>query len=286
MRAEKIAFGLSAVLVALHFFYPAVVQSISPWILGLGLIFPGIPHGAVDHWLRLKQPHLAKTGLTSFFVLYIMAMLVVVGIWWLSPLAGLSSFILYSAWHFGETDLRDWHSYQPKLAWIWGLGVLLTLLFTHFNEFESYLNVYEIGLGQQAQLWHYCGLALGLILLALGIFQANSSSFKPKSYTALTIALGAFLPLLLAFALYFVAGHSFRGWRHLQRETKGGFKALFIKSLPFSLLAFVFLAVGVGAAHYFNWLDKNYWPILFIFVASLSAPHVWLMHGFYRGKQM
>jgi Brp/Blh family beta-carotene 15,15'-monooxygenase len=286
VRTEKIAILLCIVLVILQFIFPAAVQIASPWLLALGLVFPGIPHGAVDHWLRLKQPQLARTNLLQFFGLYVFCMLSIAGLWWLSSLAGLVSFIIYSAWHFGETDLRDWQGYQPKLAWSWGLGVLLTLLFSHFKEFETYLIAYQINLGTTASSLQIIGLLAGFSLMALSLFLSTKKAFKNMAWCAAAIAISTFLPLLLAFAVYFIAGHSLRGWRHLQAETTGGFTSLLKMAMPFSVLAFVFLGLSLGLAYNYNWLDSNFWPLTFVFVAALSAPHVWLMHGFYTEKKL
>ena len=284
MRTEIYSLALTLVFVGLHFWLPDLVQDLSPWFLAVGLIFPGIPHGAVDHWVRLKNVQWFSKAMALFFAQYILVMLLVAGLWWLSPALGLLSFIGYSAWHFGETDLRDWQQYSPRLSWFWGSGVLLTLLFSHPAEFAYYLKIY--GLNPMGYWWQP-GLASGLIALALALFMSRDTSFRPMALTALVVALGSFLPLLLAFALYFIVGHSFRGWRHLQAQTPGGFSALLKMALPFSLLAFVFLGVAIGLGAWFSADGLEFWPWLFVFVAALSAPHVWVMHGFYqKGQQV
>jgi Brp/Blh family beta-carotene 15,15'-monooxygenase len=281
MPIERYSLFFCLAFVGLHWAAPAWVQTISPWFLAVGLIFPGIPHGAVDHWVRLKEVNPKSKRFWRFTSGYLAVMALIFGLWWLSPALGLLNFIAYSAWHFGETDLRDWHQYHPLKSWAWGLGVLLTILFSHFTEFSGYLQAYQIELAYP-KLWQWAGLTAGVLGMATSLFTVNRLAFKAMATTALVVALGAFLPLLLSFALYFIVGHSFRGWSHLQQHYQNNFWALVKLALPFSLAAFGFLAISVGGLRWLSADAQSYWPWLFVFVAALSAPHVWVMHRFYQ----
>lgn len=110
------------------------------FLLAPALLFPGLSHGAADHHLDWQGK---PRGLSLFILRYIAIMLLVAGIWLLFPILGLFIFLLFSAWHFGETDLREWGIYNPIQAFLFGLGILGLLLLTHLPETVGILTAME-----------------------------------------------------------------------------------------------------------------------------------------------
>jgi lycopene beta-cyclase len=114
-------------------------QTIQLLLGGVGLLLVGIPHGAIDHLLKQGSLHwkidlffIAKyLGTAAFYLLF----------WLFSPQLALALFLLYSAWHFGQTDIQEWQpsSYKPAKSLIWGSTLLAILLLGHASESNNIL---------------------------------------------------------------------------------------------------------------------------------------------------
>ena len=65
----------------------------------------GIPHSALDPWVgKLKGHWSDKTSLLKFLLIYITFALATISLWTISPVAGLTIFLVMSVWHFS----KDW----------------------------------------------------------------------------------------------------------------------------------------------------------------------------------
>jgi lycopene beta-cyclase len=257
----------------LQFFAPAVLPAIAPWLLAAGLVFPGLPHGAVDHLL-----HGRKWPLPLFVGFYLLVMLAVVLFWSWQPGWGLLLFLAYSAWHFGETDFNHWHMPQPFAQQLYGWGVLGWILGNHPAEWVFYLQALGVTYVPPTEplLW-----LSGVVLLWTGLL-VPAHRLRSYAATVLVLLAGAFLPLLLAFGFYFLGLHSRRGWQHLQIRLQLSQRELFKKALPFSLGGWLSFA-GLGLAAQFYGLSFDGWiPAFFVFLAAVSAPHIVLMSGLYQ----
>lgn len=252
---------------------PAVLPVIAPWILAAGLVYPGLPHGAVDHLL-----HGRNWPLPLFVGFYLLVMLAVVLFWSWQPGWGLLLFLAYSAWHFGETDFNHWHMPQPFAQQLYGWGVLGWILSSHPAEWVYYLQALGVTYVPPTEplLW-----LSGVVLLWTGLLVPGHR-LRSFAATLLVLLAGAFLPLLLAFGFYFLGLHSRRGWQHLQVRLQLSQRELFKKALPFSLGGWLSFA-GLGLAAQFYELSFDGWiPAFFVFLAAVSAPHIVLMSGLYQ----
>ncbi len=273
---------LTCMLVLCNVLMHDALVTASPWILLAGLIFPGIPHGAVDHWIALGAK-IDWRKLLAFVVRYLAVMGAIGMLWWISPTVGFIFFLGYSAWHFGETDLQEWKSYKGILASLWGCAVLGTILFGHFSSLEPYMNSYGIySLYTFLAPFQYLLLASSLAAVGITGVLLPKQAVKQWAITASVLLLGLFLPLLLSFALYFVGCHSFRGWKHLQTGLQSSPTSLLRKALPFSFGAWLIGVVALLAVTHAGLLINNLWAFGFAFIAAISAPHVWMMHIMYR----
>ncbi len=245
-------------------------QGLGAAILGLlGLIWIGLPHGAVDHLLETGSLRPAK--LPQFIIQYLGLAAVLAGIWFLVPLLGMGLFLVYSAWHFGQADGQTW-AWTKLRSLAWGTSVLLFMLGTHPVESSAVIQT-------------LCGLPwswsvspfLLLVWMPLAIKERNSS----WQWTLIWLTLTAWLPLLIAFGLYFIGQHSWNGWSHITQRMRRSSVWVWKQSLPFHLGAWLLL----GGVFWF-------WPgdlrasemaaPFFVFLSCLSFPHVWAMHRFYR----
>lgn len=282
LQSEGLALLLAFLLLFLQQFIPQTLENWSPYLLAIGLLFPGIPHGALDH-LAHRQ-NLSLGPLARFTLQYLTAVVLIFMLWWWFPGLGLLSFLLYSAWHFGETDLRDWQLYTPGRAFLWGSAVLATLLLAHPEQLGAFLKALHLPALNMAQ-WSgpfNAPASLALVALVMLWLSFPAAGRRQAWPTVLVLFLGLFLPLLLAFGLYFVTLHSFRGWRHLRTALKKDDLALMRQAAPFSLGAFAIGIAGYFLAQSRGWSPELWWPWLFVFVAAISAPHIWIMHRLYR----
>jgi lycopene beta-cyclase len=246
-------------------------QGLGALVLGiLGLALIGLPHGAVDHILETGT--LRPSKLPAFILEYIAKALVLAGIWYLFPVIGLGLFLLYSAWHFGQADGETWSWSGPR-SMVWGASVLFFLLGTHSQESTAIIQLLS------GESWT---LSLHPLLLLLWLPLAVKERNLSWAWTLIWLSLSSWLPLLIAFGLYFIGHHSWNGWKHITQRMKRSSIWVWKQSLPFHLGAWVLLGLFLWiwpsghSEEAFQWAAP-----FFIFLSCLSFPHVWAMHRFY-----
>ncbi len=283
--APRLADALPALIalaaLGLQFFLPEILQTIGPPLLVLGMVFPGIPHGALDHCTG-PAGLLKGRRLAGFVGSYLSIMALVLLVWMLSPALGVALFLLYSAWHFGETDVRHWNAFHPLRAWLQGASVLGFLLAVHPGEFAAYLQALgvadEVALPGRLMQGMVVLSAAGLLASGWGLSMRAAGSWLQ---TLLVVFSGAFLPLIPAFGVYFIGVHSVRGWFHLRYGLNSSTATLLRKAMPFSLGAYGLFALLLVLDRFAGLPFEGMIPGLFVFLAAVSAPHIWHMHRFY-----
>jgi lycopene beta-cyclase len=265
---------------------PEFFENLGLGLLIAGLIFPGIPHGAVDHLLGSKALNHWKKWL-GFVMGYLLIMAGVIVLWMAAPVLGLIGFLLYSAWHFGQTDMQQVGILSGRLNLIQGYGVLAFLLGTHADETQFIL---QLMLSQpHFTIPDAISMTMSLTgLLALGIPAFYISGKKASEWILLVLSmiLASQLPLLLAFGIYFIGIHSVRSWLHLQKGLSFSFGRLVLHSMPFSLGAFFVGGLLYWVLRILNLPFDQWIPYLFLFLAAISAPHIFYMHTFYASKKI
>lgn len=272
---------IAFIALGMYWWTPTTLEIIAPGALLLGLVFPGIPHGALDHCLS-PAGQLKGKALIRFVLLYLFFMVSIIALWYFSPLLGVLTFIAYSAWHFGETDLRHWDIFSPFKAWFYGFALLLFILGTHWEETSHYFQ----SLGITVSL-SYLGdfsdeianMSL-VIILSMGLFMSAQARYSWVQ-TVSILVIGSFLPLIPAFGLYFIGLHSVRGWTHLKNGLGRTSGKLIRQALPFSMGAYLMFAVLFFMILYTDFDVNGLIPAIFVFLAAISAPHILMMHRFY-----
>lgn len=273
---------LPVVLSALSVLFPGLQPTVY-FLLVAGLILVGLPHGALDH--VVETGNITKKITPGFIVRYLGKAAIMAGCWWLSPMFGVLLFVGYSAWHFGQTDYTEWQRNSKTGAFLWGLSLLLIILFTHVDELIQILRAMNIDTGQVPENLSYQAMVAGLALLAL---QLVSSLFAKNGWkqtaTLMTLLLGIKLPLLLCFGIYFIGQHSVSGWFHLRKTLQTTHQEMLIKAAPFTLGALGMFAVAFAIAGE-TLLSWNHAAIFFIVLSCISFPHILGMHAFYQNKK-
>lgn len=270
----------------IHFIHPSSANTLVNVFLALGFLWVGIPHGALDH-LLLKQ---SKPSLLRFILKYVSIMLIYFLCWHYFSWLSLSVFILFSSFHFGESELEEMQrSVRNRASYIeaglLGAAILMALIGSHANE--SIQVISSITSFPLSSLVSNKLVGIGLPLSALLsflylIFMGVSTKKTAYAGILFLLVLGLAMPLMLAFGLYFVCQHSLNAWRHLQTGLQLPSRRLYWKGLPYTLgaVAFLVLFFAVDMPRYFTMSAKM--GLVFVFLACVSLPHFILMHLFYK----
>ncbi|NBP65256.1 MAG: hypothetical protein EBU66_11450 [Bacteroidetes bacterium] len=272
-----VSLGITLLFILFHHIDLGFVNWI---ILAIGLVMIGIPHGAMDHVLTIRDR--SSRSLALFILGYIAKGMLMLAIWIMFPLAGLSIFLLYSMWHFGQAEYEQENIHNPWQIFLRGFAVLSFILATHISETNIIINALSIPSVPDVE-----GLLSSSLLsestIALLLISVMLQPRKSTILATVSLILGMFLPLLQAFGVYFVFHHSFLGWNHIKNRLQKTNRELWEISAPFSLtaIATIFLFfINTGYAL------LDFAPLFFVILSCLSFPHVWEMHAFYTSQSI
>lgn len=239
-------------------------------LLIIGFVTVGIPHGAIDHLIESNQWEFK--GLAKFIVNYLSKALIMLLLWIIAPPLALLFFLLFSSWHFGETDGKNW-GFSNLTSFLWGASVLGFILGTHTTETREILTAIDIDLiNVHLPFW---------ALLPWFIFAVFTKR-TPLFLTLVWVSFSSQLPLIFAFGLYFIGQHSLSSWSHSSQYLKQSNKSMWVHALPFHLGAWGLLIISLIANAYFAKISgSELWGIFFVFIACISFPHVVWMHKLY-----
>lgn len=238
----------------------------------LGLFFVGIPHGALDNIVESGD---LKKGIELQFILkYLLKAALFFIVWLLLPNIALLLFLVYSAIHFGQSDMNEWNLNVNKKvkSLVWGILVLSIILIGHVTETNNVLknmNVSIIPLAQNSST--NISIYLSLLSIAWGVYERKLSMV----IICITLLFSIKLPLLTAFGIYFIGQHSITGWIHLKNTFQSTNLSLFKKALPYNL------GVCVLFCTYLIFFNGIWISSFFIFISCISLPHVIAMNTFY-----
>ncbi len=254
------------------------LNSVGLFLLSVGLIALGIPHGAMDH--ILEKPKNKK--IFGFVSGYLLKGTVMFFLWKLSPLIALVLFLIYSAWHFGQADFIQWKLTSEFSSFVWGLGMLLFILFSHTDETRYVLSQLfnDNSLTQAFLNSSVMGVVLSFLLMCFSLIQQRN---RWLTISFITIILLSFIPLLQAFGIFFICQHSLNGWSQIKERLHKKNMELWEHSLPFTLGAFVLFLIFFTNKHLF-WKEQI--GSFFIFLSCISFPHVINMDKFYRKQKI
>tara|TARA_B100000674_G_scaffold78464_2_gene54530 strand:+ start:3060 stop:4964 length:1905 start_codon:yes stop_codon:yes gene_type:complete len=242
-------------------------------LMVIGMLIIGIPHGALDHFTEAIDK--GKKITVKFISRYLMLMALVFLIWVWNPFIALIVFLVYSAWHFGQTDVNQWGVKSKLIGFLWGCILLGYLFITHFDELNIILSALEVPVLKSFQ---EMDILKGLII---GLGVLFSACFRKFQWFLVVCFLffSQFTNLIFSFAIYFILHHSRLGWLHLKNELKVSHLRMYLRALPFNLgavLLFVLFFTNFELS-----LKENI-AYFFIFLSCVSFPHVLCMDSFYK----
>lgn len=245
-------------------------------ILALGFLSVGLAHGALDHLTSKKIT--TKKQLAYFVTSYLLKSALFGIVWWFSSDVALVLFILYSAWHFGQADFKEWNLKPSWQSFSWGIVLLSMILFFHTEELSVILQqIPNLAAVQLLQEIPDNGmLFIQMFTVSVGLILARLNHSTKLLFTLLYLLMASQLSLLMAFGIYFVLQHSINGWKHLSVGLNKDSSVMWKNALPFTI-------GGAGIIFYFLlFANQNYVGLFFIILSCLSLPHVFSMHQFYQ----
>lgn len=259
-----------------------VIEDTIAYIFVLSL---GIIHGANDlNILQKKKTH-QSTFLKSLSI-YLFIILCCVISYWIAPILSILTFILLSAYHFGEQHLEKKvppsFKFKGLIYILYGL-VIFALLFheniTDVNMVLLNLADFEITVAivRYAVAISFMGLVSFLIFLHYKSYDLKMNYFKELLYLFVLFLVFKTSSLIFGFAVYFVFWHSIPSiadqirylfGKHSTTAVTSYFKAAFF----YWILSIISLIIGyyILDAQLFN-------SALFLILFAVTAPHTWVM---------
>lgn len=282
------------------------MASVQYFLLLLGTLAIGIPHGATDDHIFLETGLASKlqTSKWVFYGGYVLIAAAYAGLWFLWPMGAFILFLLISVYHFGQSQMfylkhKGFYAFKLLFYLLWGSYVLFLPIMFSYSEAQPIIT--EL-LGYQpwaAKTITSKALPVALVLLGLNLgflglarYQEmlNQPQFLQELMNLGMLGLLAYTtPLFVAFITYWALWHSFNSMIEIttfltKQANDLDVKGFYKKALPLSLITFV------GIAFIF-WLTKTYGSmesmvaIFFIIIAAMTLPHSVLMDVLYKQKQ-
>jgi Brp/Blh family beta-carotene 15,15'-monooxygenase len=268
----------------------------------LGLIMTvGVSHGAIDNVLyQLNR----RVNNLAFIAIYLAVVAINVLFWLIAPDLGLASFLIISAYHFGQSQLTGIKQaidpLRRSLYFLWGCSLIMALV--HFNRQEilaypadfSLLNIRFFNyLVEHSKLLWLSSTLLCFVPLAIHELFINRRAnylFIQIYFMALIIVAFALFSTLTGFTLYFVILHSLRVLLQeyqVIKKRKLKFSPLkFINLLlPFTLLSILGTVAVLVAHNFLNWSIST-GLLIFIIISSITLPHSYVMELFYKREHL
>jgi Brp/Blh family beta-carotene 15,15'-monooxygenase len=267
-----------------------------------GVVMLGIPHGGADRLIALKNfvhypKGFSKQGMNLLYLgnIILFSLLLIC-----FPILGIITFLLLSAYHFGESDLQVVNT-QTTLGKVvvfnYGLCILGTIFLPNFPQVQAGIHSLNPGAGTlAASEWiiQNNGKILTAIFILLGLNSMLYASYYKtthgNSYVVLfqcviLLLILYNLPLLLSFTFYFVLWHSALSLRsilnYLREDKPAQSGSLIREIIKNSAIAIVVISI-VGWVGYTYSSNHNITMYAVFGLAVLTASHMQVMHQMYR----
>lgn len=266
-----------------------------------GIVILGVPHGAADLLIATQNAADDKKSFSKlyFFINYLSRLLLFATILWFFPLPGNLLFILFAAYHFGETDLHKFNtnSFIGKFfITSYGLVILSVILLHNFQEIRPLFQLFSSGIKYAAVIdfiglhTNHITLLFGLLFLISSILYfstTKSNKILQKQFFIhflLILVILYNLPMIVGFTFYFVVWHSFLSLKnivnYLRRDNVFSAAVIIKQILIYSVLALAGIAVfGLTGFMFINL--NSIIGYIFLSLAVLTAPHMQIMHNMY-----
>lgn len=288
--------------------YLASINTNTQFIIFLtGILLLGVPHGAADLLVANRNADTGKKAFSKFRFLgiYLGRLFIFAAILWFFPIAGNLLFILFAAYHFGETDLHQFktNTLLGKLFVIsYGLVILSVILLHHFEEIKPIFQLFDAGKENEVLInWidinRYYILSIAGVLFFTTSFvyflRHSNTGNNEKGQFLIRFAVILFilfnLPMLLGFTFYFVVWHSVISLTnivlYLRNNNTFSLQIIGKQILLYSVLAIA--GIGMFGLTGFMFISSNAVAgYIFLGLAVLTVPHMQIMHDMYNSIRL
>jgi lycopene beta-cyclase len=243
-------------------------------LLALGLFLIGIPHGAFDYKVLGED---GVSPLNLFFLTGYLGLIFGVGVLWLfNPFYAFVLFVLSTAWHFGQTDFKEWNLSNGALSFLWGISLLIILLGPKIESIQPIMGYLGILVPDAfiSMSW-----TVSLAVSALCFLVALILKSKRWLTTVMFLTACMLAPLYVGLGVYFIGQHSFTAWGHMSQRLQSEDKNHWLYALPFSFLAFSIYFV------FRKFVEVDIESMIgyaVILTSCITFPHILCMNHFYR----
>ncbi|MBC8109633.1 MAG: hypothetical protein H7Y04_01085, partial [Verrucomicrobia bacterium] len=149
IKAILLMVGVLLVLVQ-QYIHPIPTQA--QYILFfIGIILLGVPHGAADLLVAKRNADNDEKSFSvlKFFVNYLGRLVIFGLVLFLFPFLGLTLFIFFAAYHFGETDLHEFKIttlFEKFFVVSYGLVILNFIILNNFEDGKIMLELFKPGI--------------------------------------------------------------------------------------------------------------------------------------------
>jgi Brp/Blh family beta-carotene 15,15'-monooxygenase len=235
------------------------------------LLIGGLPHGALDFFI-LKNIFKTKIFISSLIIyLFIAAFFYI--LFFLFPEIIFLIFLIYSAFHFGDSDFKD-ESQISKLGW--GSIIICIPLLVDINNAEWFLNIF---LNNLIALNSSYLIAI-IFLSSIFCFSSRKNMLLKSLLICVYLITCLFSSIFYGFAAYFAGLHSahhFKEWRsNINNDSMIGLVLITGVSVlvvffqfRFKVLPYPGFLVGMNEEILYN---------VIILLGSLTVPHMILIN--------
>ena len=262
-------------------------------LIGLaGIVLIGLPHGALDGAVAMHLGLVDKfSTMARFVIIYVGLAGLVVGAWIIAPSLSLIVFLTISMLHFGAGDARHGEGIL-RFAETLAHGGLAIVGISQFHRSEADEIFYYLINQDTAMVW----LAINVLTVAVivAIIACVSQAAKDVKWSATTLELlilgivYALVPPLLGFAIYFCLVHSARHFKRILSTIKATVDFSNIKNQAILFTTASWIAAGIAFWMFADFADPGptVLRITFIGLAALTVPHMLLIDGVMKSKQV
>jgi Brp/Blh family beta-carotene 15,15'-monooxygenase len=267
-----------------------------------GILLLGVPHGAADLLVATQNANSNKKLFSKirFLAVYMSRLFAFAAILWFFPLAGNLLFILFAAYHFGETDLYQFKTNTVSgkaFVIFYGLLILSVILLHHFEEVKPLFQLFSAG-KENAVFINWLDTNRYPVISVSGIlfFTATFIYFLKNGHAG-TVDKGQFLirfavillilfnlPMLLGFTFYFVVWHSVLSLNNITAYLRKN-NLYTLNNIKKEIILYSVLAIGgialFGLTGFMFINSRAMVGYLFLGLAVLTAPHMQIMHDMY-----
>ncbi|MBC7536273.1 MAG: Brp/Blh family beta-carotene 15,15'-dioxygenase [Ferruginibacter sp.] len=300
LRIVLLAVG--CLLLFLQQFFPPISINLQFIIFMTGIILLGIPHGAADILVATQSADMENKTFSKFRFLsiYVGRIILFAVIFYFLPLLANFIFIIFAAYHFGETDLYQFKTdtLPGKIFVIsYGLVILSVILLHHFEEVKPLFLQFQSGKENitvinwiEANRYKILSVSGILFFTSTFIYFLKNAHLdnNENGYFLIRFAVILFilfnLPMLLGFTFYFVVWHSFLSLNNIVTYLKNKNKFsnyIITRQIAFYSTLAIAGIVLVGMTGFIFLNASATMSYLFLGLAVLTAPHMQIMHEMY-----